>query len=107
MSVLSATRWSPTMKRVVVGLLLAGAVFLIYRAGDIVRPFLWASILGYILLPLVRVFEERLSGRRSIAAAVVFIAVLLIIGGGVPFLSPPALTPPPSVPRPPPTLRSN
>src|SRR5258708_35092201 len=107
MSALSATRWSPTMKRVVVGLLLAGAVFLIYRAGDIVRPFLWASILGYILLPLVRVFEERLSGRRSIAAAVVFIAVLLIIGGGVRFLAPPAIAQLQSFQRLLPTLISN
>src|SRR5258708_133251 len=107
MSALSATRSTPTMKRVVVGLLLAGAVFLIYRAGGIVRPFLWASILGYILLPLVRVFEERLSGRRSVAAAVVFIAVLLSIGGGVRFLAPLAIAQLQSFQRLLPTLIAN
>src|SRR5258708_19575640 len=106
MSALSATRWSPTMKRVVVGLLLAGAVFLIYRAGDIARPFLWASILGYILLPLVRVFEERLSGRRSIPPAVAFTALPPIIPPPRPLPPPPPLPPLHSFPPLPPPLLS-
>ena len=91
MNALSATRWSPTLKRTVVGLLMVSAAFLLYRAGDIVRPFLWAAILGYILLPLVRLLEERLAGRRGAAAAIVFVAVLLVIGGGVRFLAPLAI----------------
>jgi predicted PurR-regulated permease PerM len=85
---MAAPRWSPTMKRVTVGVLIIGALFLIYRAGDIVRPFLWASILGYILLPVVRAFENRLTNRRSIAAGIVFVALLLLIAGGVRFLAP-------------------
>jgi predicted PurR-regulated permease PerM len=79
------------MKRLVVGLLLVAAVFVIYRAGDIVRPFLWAAILGYILLPVVRVLEDRLGGHRGLAAGTVFLAVLLIIGGGLRFLAPLAI----------------
>ena len=85
---MSAPRWSPTLKRIVVGLLIAIAVFIVYRAGDIVRPFLWAAILGYILLPVVRAFENRLTNHRGLAAGIVFVAVLLVIAGGVRFLAP-------------------
>ncbi len=88
LSALNAARWSPTLKRTTIAVLMVGALFLIYRAGDIVRPFLWAAILGYILLPLVRIIDERLRGRRSVAAAVVFIAVLVFIFGGVRFVAP-------------------
>jgi predicted PurR-regulated permease PerM len=76
------------MKRLMVGVLIAGALFICYRAGDIVRPFLWAAILGYILLPVVRAFENRLTIHRGLAAAIVFVAVLLLIAGGVRFLAP-------------------
>ena len=88
MNALAAPRWSPTVKRVVVAVLAVGLVFVIYRAGDIVRPFVWAAILGYILLPVVRAFENRLSAQRSLAAAIVFVAVLLVLAGGVRFLAP-------------------
>jgi predicted PurR-regulated permease PerM len=88
MTAMNATRWSPTMKRLIVGVLIIGALFLVYRAGDIVRPFLWAAILGYILLPVVRAFERRLTNHRGVAAAIVFVAVLLVIAGGVRFLAP-------------------
>lgn len=85
---MNATRWSPTMKRVTVGVLIAAAVLLIAHAGDIVRPFIWAAILAYILLPVVRAFENRLTSHRGVAAGIVFIAVLLVIAGGVRFLAP-------------------
>lgn len=88
MSAMNATRWSPTMKRVTVGVLIAAAVLLIEHAGDIVRPFIWAAILAYILLPVVRAFENRLVSRRGAAAGIVFVAVLLVIAGGVRFLAP-------------------
>ena len=88
MNALAAPRWSPTLKRVIVAVLIVGLVFVIYRAGDIVRPFLWAAILGYILLPVVRAFENRLTNHRGLAAAIVFVAVLLVIAGGVRFLAP-------------------
>ena len=88
LSAVNAARWSPTLKRATIALLLVAAVFVIYRAGDIVRPFLWAAIVGYILLPLVRIIEERLRGHRGVAAAIVFVAVLVFIFGGLRFLAP-------------------
>jgi len=81
------SRWSPTTKRVVVGALAATGLLLIWRAGDIVQPFLWAAILSYILLPFVRAIERRVNS-RTIAALIVFLAVLATIFGGGRFVIP-------------------
>jgi predicted PurR-regulated permease PerM len=77
------SRWSLTTKRVVVSAL--GAVFLlfIWRAGEIVAPFLWAAILSYILLPVVGAIERRTGAPRTVAAVLVFLAVLATIFGGI------------------------
>ena len=76
-------RWSTTTKRVVVGMLTLAAIFVIYRAGDIVRPFVWAAIVAYVLLPVVAIAERRLSLPRTVAALIVFVALLAtVIGGG-------------------------
>ena len=107
MSALSVTRWSPTLKRATIAALLVAALFLIYRAGDIVRPFLWSAILGYILLPIVRILEERLGGRRGSAAAIVFIAVLVLVFGGLRFLAPLAVAQTQTFQRTLPTLVAN
>src|SRR5256712_6840684 len=76
-------RWSGTTKRVVVALFGFAALYIVYRAGDIVRPFVWAGILAYVLLPVVALLERRFAMPRTIAALIVFIAlVATIIGGG-------------------------
>jgi predicted PurR-regulated permease PerM len=103
----TATRWSPTLKRATIVVLLVGALFLVYRAGDIVRPFLWAAIVGYILLPIVRILEQRLGGRRDLAAAIVFVAVLVFVFGGLRFLAPLAVAQMQTFQRTLPTLVAN
>ena len=76
-------RWSSTTKRVVVALFAIAGLYIVYRAGDIVRPFVWAGVLAFVLLPVVGVLERRLSLPRTAAAAVVFLGlVAVIIGGG-------------------------
>jgi predicted PurR-regulated permease PerM len=82
------SRWTPTTKRVVVAALVAVLAFFIWRAGDIVQPFVWATILAYILLPLVGAIERRASLPRTGAALVVFVALLAVIFGGVRLLLP-------------------
>jgi predicted PurR-regulated permease PerM len=82
------SRWSSTTKRVVVGSLAALFLLFIWRAGDIVEPFLWAMILSYILLPLVGALQRRSALPRTAAAFVVFLALLAIIFGGGRFLIP-------------------
>ena len=77
------SRWSPWTKRIVVALLALAALYVVYRAGDIVRPFVWAAVLAYVLLPLVGLIERRLAMPRAAAAAAVFVGLLAtIIGGG-------------------------
>jgi predicted PurR-regulated permease PerM len=76
-------RWSSTTKRVVVALIALAALYIVYRAGDIVRPFVWAGVLAFVLLPVVGLLERRLSLPRTAAAGVVFLGLLAaIIGGG-------------------------
>ena len=82
------SRWSSTIKRVVIGSLAALFLLFIWRAGDIVEPFLWAGILSYILLPLVGAIERRTSLPRTAAALTVFVALLAVIFGGGRFLIP-------------------
>src|SRR5438445_1954312 len=75
-------RWSGTTKRLIVAVLVIAALFVVYRAGDIVRPFVWAAVLSYVLLPIVGFLERRLTLRRTLSAAVVFLALLALIFGG-------------------------
>lgn len=82
------SRWSSTTKRVVVFAFAALAVIVIWRAGDIVEPFVWAAILSYILLPVVGALQRRFALPRTAAALVVFIGVLAVIFGGGRLLAP-------------------
>ena len=84
-------RWSSTTKRVVVALFAVAALYIVYRAGDIVRPFVWAGVLAFVLLPVVGALERRLSLPRTAAAAIVFLGLLAAITGGGRLLVPLAL----------------
>ncbi len=75
-------RWSPVTKRVVVISFVLALLVFVWRAGAIVQPFVWATILSYILLPLVGAIERRLKFPRTFAALVVFVALLAVIFGG-------------------------
>jgi len=65
---------------VVAGFAVLG-ILLLWRAGDIVQPFIWGLILAYILLPVVGALERRFALPRTLAALVVFVALLAIIFG--------------------------
>jgi predicted PurR-regulated permease PerM len=84
-------RWSSTTKRVVVALFAVAALYIVYRAGDIVRPFVWAGILAFVLLPVVGLLERRLSMPRTVAAGIVFLGLLAAIIGGARVLVPLAI----------------
>src|SRR5713226_8444714 len=68
--------WTTTTKRVVLAVLAATAIFLVWHMGEIVMPFLWAFVIGYVLLPAVAFLEQRLKMRRGVAAFVVFLAII-------------------------------
>ena len=75
-------RWSVTTKRAVVGAFAALAILLLWRAGDVVEPFIWGLIVAYVLLPVVGALERRFALPRTLAALAVFVALLAIIFGG-------------------------
>ena len=82
------SRWSPTTKLIVIAALSIAALFVLWRAGDIVQPFLWATILSYILLPVVGAIERRFTLPRTAAALIVFVGLLAVIFGGVRLIVP-------------------
>src|SRR3989442_6540238 len=100
-------RWSSTTKRVVIALFALAALYIVYRAGDIVRPFVWAGVLAFVLLPVVSLLERRLSLPRTAAAAIVFLGLLAAIIGGGRLLVPLALDQLRDLQRPLPTLVAN
>lgn len=53
-------------------------MFVLWRAWEIVPPFIWAFVVGYALMPAVTFFERR-GLRRGFAAAVVFLALVAAI----------------------------
>ncbi|HEV8229610.1 MAG TPA: AI-2E family transporter [Candidatus Limnocylindria bacterium] len=74
-------RWSSTIKRAVVAGFALFALLIVWRAGDIVQPFIWGTILAYVLLPVVAALERRFSFPRTIAAVAVFVALIALIFG--------------------------
>ena len=83
----TAGRWTPTTKRVVLLLIVGASLFVVIRASDIVLPFVWAFVLGYVLLPAVA-FIERRTRRRGLAAFVVFLALVASIAGVIRLVAP-------------------
>jgi len=80
-------RWTDTTKRVVLLILFAAALFIVTRASQVVFPFVWAFVLGYVLLPAVA-FLERRTRRRGLAAFIVFLALVLSIVGVIRLVAP-------------------
>ncbi|MFN2520680.1 MAG: AI-2E family transporter [Candidatus Limnocylindria bacterium] len=80
---MNAARWSPAAKRTALGVIGLILLFIVWRAGDIVRPFIWAAILAYVLLPLVGLLQRRAGLPRAVAATIVFALLLTaIVAGG-------------------------
>jgi len=59
---------------------LAGLALLLYLARDIVGPFIIAGVLAYILSPLVDQIAARTGLRRGVAAILVFLAIVSLLG---------------------------
>ncbi len=83
-------RWSPLTKRVVLVVLVTAFLLVLWRAGEVVPPFVWAFVVGYVLLPAVSFFERR-GLRRGPAAAIVFLALLAVIVGVLRLVAPVAV----------------
>lgn len=64
-------------------------LYLLYRFSAVLTPLIIAIILAYILSPLVNLIQNRLHLHRAVAVLVVYILVLLTIGGVLMLIIPP------------------
>lgn len=72
-------QWSSRTKIVVSLLLLAFAVYLLYRFSVVLTPFILAIIVAYILTPLTALFQKRLHIPRVLAILLSYILLIVIL----------------------------
>ncbi|MCJ7701812.1 MAG: AI-2E family transporter, partial [Anaerolineales bacterium] len=70
--------WLPRTKLTVSLLLLGLFLYLLTRFRVVIAPFVLATILAYVVSPVVNFFDHRTPLRRGLAATVVY---LIIIAG--------------------------
>jgi predicted PurR-regulated permease PerM len=75
----SRQHWSSQTKLVVTLILIALAVYLLYRFRVVLPPLILAIILAYILSPLVHIVERRLAGKRAFATVLIYLGLLAIL----------------------------
>ena len=83
-------RWSAQTKWTVSMVLLAFAVYLLFRFSEVIPPLVLATVLAYIISPLVRWLERRTPLGRGWATALVYLLLLGVVAAllavGVPLL---------------------
>ena len=72
-------RWSSRTKIVVSLLLLAFAVYMLYRFSIILTPFILAIIIAYILTPAVNYFQKRLHIPRVLAILAAYLLLIVVL----------------------------
>jgi predicted PurR-regulated permease PerM len=75
----SRARWSARTKMVVGLLLLAFAIYLLYRFSIILAPLILAGIVAYVLSPMVAFFQGRLHIPRVLAILIAYLLLILIL----------------------------
>ncbi len=86
----SRPRWSAHTKWTVSVVLLAFAVYLLFRFSEVIPPLVLAVVLAYVISPLVRWLEQRTPLGRGWATALVYLLLLGVVAAllavGVPLL---------------------
>ncbi len=77
----SSPDWQPGTRLAVGVLMVVLAALLLYRLRQLLAPVVLAFLLAYILHPLVRRLEIRLRSSRGIAVGLVYLIILLLLGG--------------------------
>lgn len=73
--------WSTPTRIMVVSLLLLAGIWLIVQASAMVESLLIASLLAYLLYPLVKWLERRTRFNHRAAATLVFLVFILLVTG--------------------------
>ena len=82
--------WSPTTKLLVSTVLLVVAAYLLVQFSEVIPPLIVASVLAFVISPIVKRIEKRLRLKRVWATLIVYI-LLLGIASLVPILVVPVL----------------
>ena len=77
----SSPDWQPGTRLAVGVLMVVLAALLLYRLRQLLAPVILAFLLAYILYPVVRRLEVRLRSSRGIAVGLVYLIILLLLGG--------------------------
>ena len=73
--------WQPGTRLAVGVLMIILVSLLLYRLRQLLAPVILALLLAYILYPVVRRLEKRLGSRRGLAVGLVYVVILLLLGG--------------------------
>src|SRR4030065_1195690 len=68
--------WSSQTKTIVVLLVVGLVIYLLYRFNTVIKPFILALILAYVLAPMTNWFQRRFKIRRG--AATLFSSLSLV-----------------------------
>lgn len=72
-------RWSPSTKRLVITASLIFIALFIYRFRDVIQPVVLALLLAYILNPIVNFLTRTTRMSRTLAVALVYLALIAVI----------------------------
>ncbi len=77
----SSPDWQPGTRLAVGVLMVVLAALLLYTLRQLLSPVILAFLFAYILHPLVRRLEVRIRSSRGIAVGLVYLVILLLLGG--------------------------
>ena len=81
--------WSSRTKLTIILLILGLAVYLLYRFNAVIKPFILAVILAYVLTPLANRFQGRLKIHRWVATLLTYLVLLVAVAAILALLLPP------------------
>lgn len=73
--------WQPGTRLAVGVLMIILLSLLLYLLRQLLAPVILAFLLAYILYPVIRRLEKRLGSRRGLAVGLVYVVILLLLGG--------------------------
>jgi len=81
--------WTTQTKTIVLLLVLGLVIYLLYRFNAVIKPFILALVLAYVLAPVTNWFQERLKIHRGIATLLSYLALIVIVTAILALLVPP------------------
>ena len=85
-------QWSPRTKSVVSFALLALGIYLLSRFSAVIKPFILAAVLAYVVSPLVGIFEAKLRLGRGVSTLLAYLILLIVLIAIPMLLIPPLAT---------------